>query len=135
MTTALLLEDDPERIKAFKQRFLEEGWAYTVTTMARECIDQLRGGRRFDVVFLDHDLGGETFADPLGENTGSAVARWMAEHMASITTVIIHSFNAPAAEAMRSRLGDHAFYLPGCWSKAGWGSVKRAAAGPQEEGA
>jgi DNA-binding response OmpR family regulator len=107
----LLLEDDPTRIKQFKQRFLERGWAYTVTSTADDCIAEFRKGG-YNLLFLDHDLGGEQMVDCAHKNTGSEVARQIGRECEA--PVVIHSFNAAGAEYMR-HFFENVLYLPGVW--------------------
>lgn len=111
----LILEDDTQyRIPAFRQRL--EGHDITVTTTANEAIEQL-ASHDFDLIFLDHDLGGEAFTDSSRPNTGAAAARWIAQHRERVKgKVVIHSFNYPGAKVMREAIPD-ADYLPGCWLK------------------
>jgi hypothetical protein len=66
----------------------------------------------FDVLLLDHDLGGETFVDTANENTGSEVVRWMLSPgnvVSAHTLIIIHSLNTPAATEMQRKLTDGGF--------------------------
>jgi len=53
---------------------------------------------------LDHDLSGIVFQDSREENSGSAVVRWIEEHKPNIGKIIIHSYNAPAAQSMKLAL-------------------------------
>ena len=62
----------------------------------------------FDVIFLDHDLSGEP-ADPDDENTGSEVARFIAEHEIDCDCIILHTENRAGREAMEA-------ILPNCQS-------------------
>lgn len=68
-----LLEDDPSRIFRFTQALI----GHEVTTCMH--VDQARDAWRppYDVVSLDHDLGGDTFVDSAHANTGAAFARWL----------------------------------------------------------
>jgi hypothetical protein len=62
----------------------------------------------FDVIFLDHDLCGEP-ADPDDENTGSEVARFIAEREIACACIILHTENRAGREAME-------VILPNCQS-------------------
>lgn len=110
----LVLEDSPQRVYEFRQRFLEIGWVGTFVDKAQEAIDLLKK-KSFDIIFLDHDLGGETYVDPNNKNTGSEVARWLSENPTE-SVVIIHSLNAPAAHHMQT-LCKKAVHLPYIWSE------------------
>ena len=48
-------------------------------------------------------------------NTGMEVVRWLETHRKEIGTVVVHSLNTPAAQAMIERLtcaGYHAVHVP-----------------------
>lgn len=109
----LLLEDDPNRIKAFKQRFLDKGWSYDVCHTAQRCLELL-DEKRYDIVFLDHDLGDEQMVSTDHSNTGSHVARNWPKDLS--TLVIIHSFNPVGAEYMHARIPG-AIRRPGIWAQ------------------
>jgi hypothetical protein len=109
MNKVLILEDDETRNAWFRHRM---GYAVMVET-AKDCIAQLAA--EWDVVYLDHDLGGEIYVDVAHENTGSAVVRWIAEHKPVVGQFVVHSANGPAAQAMTEdleRLGYRATRLP-----------------------
>lgn len=118
----LVLEDDPERIKSFKERFSEINQDHPniadFVETAKNCIDKLQENE-YDIVFLDHDLGGEVFVSISNENTGSAVARWIKENGEKIpvkTSFIIHSFNPTGAENME-KLITGSVRIPSVWVK------------------
>jgi hypothetical protein len=75
----------------------------TFTDNADDCIQQL-GWAEWDVLFLDHDLGGEVYVDERNENTGSEVVRWMTDNLPKVNRVIIHSLNHDASLNMMSKL-------------------------------
>lgn len=86
---------------------------------ADACIAKL--AEPWDVVFLDHDLGGEAHSDPAGDNTGSAVVRWVAANRPRVRCFVVHSLNTPAGTAMVRGLQDagyEAAYLPWAWMRA-----------------
>lgn len=71
--------------------------AFTVN----EAIDSLRNSERFDIAFLDHDLGGRTFVEER-EGTGTEVAEWivtMKPHERP-RRIIVHSHNPAGAQRM-----------------------------------
>lgn len=110
----LILEDSDERIVWFRQRFPDA----VITADADEAI-RLLSTAPYDLVFLDHDLGGihyerYNFADD--EGTGRKVTRWLAtvEDQKS-TRFIVHSLNAPGSAAMIETLilsGRRAEWIP-----------------------
>lgn len=102
----LFLDDDPTRCKIFRS----SNPAAIIVNTAQECIDQLRRPETWREVHLDHDLGGMHYADPSQENTGSEVVRWILMNKPDVRAFIIHSFNQPAALAMRDALRNHGYY-------------------------
>ena len=104
----LILEDDLNRIETFKVK-LGLQHELTFVDTAEAAIEELH--EKFDVVFLDHDLGGEQMVDTADENTGSEVVRWLTEtekgNSHVFTSFIIHSMNLPAAKSMENTLKYH----------------------------
>ena len=110
-TSILFLDDDPNRRRLFKAKF---PWA-TIVVTAQECIEELK--KDWNYASFDHDLGDTVFQNPAEENSGSAVVRWIEEHKPNIGQIIIHSYNASAAQAMRAALIRAEYdvvYLPFC---------------------
>lgn len=104
----LILEDDKNRIVTFRDKLSRHTLVFVKT--AADAIALIQGeaeaGAAFDVIFLDHDLGGQTFVSTADENTGSEVVRWMITYSGVLQHpyVIIHSMNFPAAIAMEKAL-------------------------------
>ena len=97
----LILEDDLNRVSSFTQKLGSQHELICVD-LAADAINKLKT-ERFDVVFLDHDLGGEQMVSTSDKNTGSEVARWLIANNSDMlvpTTVVIHSLNTPAAKMM-----------------------------------
>lgn len=94
--TVFVLEDDPERQKQFRHRLL----GANLTTVADvESAKSALEKAKFQVIFLDHDLGGKAMApsDPDGDN-GYALARWMVERLAGgymqpPLVIVVHTLN------------------------------------------
>jgi CheY-like chemotaxis protein len=87
----------------------------TLVVTAEDAIYELRQTDEFDVVYLDHDLGGETYVDPRRPDTGSGVVRWIVANKPKIGEVVVHSLNTPAANYMVQDLreaGYAASYIP-----------------------
>lgn len=97
----LILEDDANRIGTFKRKLAHHD--LTIVETAQDAIGQL-ATKCFDVIFLDHDLGGEQMVSTVGANTGSEVVRWMCANIEVACHVIIHSLNTPAAIDMHAKL-------------------------------
>jgi len=105
----LFLDDNPNRIKNFRSRVPYA----TIVETAHDCIEQLNND--WDVVFLDHDLGGEIFVDPEQDNTGSEVIRWIEVNKPKIQKVIVHTCNHEVSDKMINDLiaaGYPATYIP-----------------------
>lgn len=115
-----ILEDSPVRIATFRRKLI--GHDLTIAESAQQAINTMRAARdvetrssRFDLIFLDHDLGGEEMVGTEGANTGSEVVRWMALEMGVCPTIVVHSLNAPAATYMIMKLTKAGFdchYIP-----------------------
>ncbi len=119
----LILEDDPERHKAFRKWLLRDAVTIVETTSA--CIQKLTD-ESWDILFLDHDLGGETMV-PSDAGTGYEVAQWLThnpDHL-PFTQIILHSYNPVGRENMyqvlMNKFGNPSYVLqaPGCWLKGG----------------
>lgn len=126
----LILEDDGQptkRMPQFEQRFRElntilnnnglDGVHMTHVETAKECIEILKK-EKFDLIFLDHDLGGEVYVDTNREDTGSEVARWINSNQTKIgnAKVIAHTFNSVGGKYMTDLIPG-SFYVPGLWTK------------------
>ncbi len=108
----LVLDDNHNRLRAFRQRLI--GHVVVCVETAKEAIEQLEK-EEFEIVFLDHDLGGEENV-PSGPGTGWEVAQWLSEHEdRQPATIYIHSFNGPGSKNMLSLL-PRARYVPGVWT-------------------
>lgn len=94
-----ILEDDEERIRLFEQA--AQGKDLTV------CRDLARAAQMYeppyDVILLDHDLGGRVMVDSLEEETGASFCRWLgANHPTpeASTLTVVHSWNPDGAREM-----------------------------------
>ena len=100
MIKVLFLDDDVNRHKAFKQNInipdSEIKYVYT----SKDAIDAIND-EKYDVVFLDHDLGGKIYVAET-ENTGYEVTLHIAKMPKEKRSdnVIIHSFNRSGAIRM-----------------------------------
>jgi len=90
----LFLDDEAERAERFLHTYPNAAWVKT----SLECIDMLK--EPWDMISLDHDLGGERYVDSGREDCGMEVVRWLAvnkpEHLKQ-THFVVHSLNADAA--------------------------------------
>lgn len=110
----LILEDNEARIKYFVRNL--SGFKITYTEIAKEVIYKL-DKQKWDILFLDHDLG-ETINDPTNnKNTGSEVARWLSEHpKKQPKLIILHTLNIRGQKYMKSLL-PKSIILPFAWIK------------------
>jgi len=97
-----VLEDDPNRIEWFQKQF---GESMVHTDDVLEAIEILKNST-FDLIFLDHDLGGGAYMR--GENgDGIDLVEWMAKEESHVDVpIIIHSLNKPGADNMMAALKD-----------------------------
>lgn len=113
----LVLEDNLERKLQFIERFQEHSFCSDIVETAIDCINRLKTCK-YDVVFLDHDLGGQIHVDVNDKNTGSEVARFWdsPENLNKNALVIIHSHNSVAAKHMKNII-TNSILLPSIWLK------------------
>ena len=107
-----ILEDDPERIVWFKANLDTDN--LDITDLAEKGMELLHENK-YDIVFLDHDLGGEVFVDSNMFNTGHTVAKMIHETKNKVTPVVIHSWNSNGAQNMKWALSANKVkntYLP-----------------------
>lgn len=115
MSRILILEDDLERVRKFRAGLV--GNEVEVVATSASAI-HLLSTKDFDVVFLDHDLGGKVM-QASGKETGYEVAKWLAANPdRQPPQIIVHSFNPAGAANMLSVLSD-AVYEPGIWLRLG----------------
>jgi hypothetical protein len=122
----LVLEDSYERIDEFKKRFNELQWRNHVDVYVDFCETVIDACKRlsmikYDLIFLDHDLGGEVYVDSNNDNTGAEVARFLSNpdydnKRNEYTPIIIHSLNTTAAIHMHELLGDRSTVIPFVWT-------------------
>jgi len=103
-----VLEDDPHRLLWFHQRFYQD--ELTCCSTAADAIKAFKG--QWDLVFLDHDLGGETFVDSARDDTGAGFVRACADDLAQCQAVAVHSMNQAGAMRMLAMIGEHAKWIP-----------------------
>jgi len=97
----LFLDDHPRRTDAFRQVFPDTTWVRTV----EECIERL--SEEWDVIQLDHDLGGEILVDSSRKDCGTEVVRHIVrdqpQHLRS-ALFKVHTYNEDAAQSMVEEL-------------------------------
>ena len=98
----LFLDDCPARQKWATQHFLAH--ELTQPTTAAAAIKALEHDGPFDVVHLDHDLGGEAYAESSRSDTGFEVVRWIVKKKPPIPQIVVHTMNASAGHRMTGTL-------------------------------
>lgn len=114
MSNVLFLDDNQDRLTAAVATY-SEGNDLRLARTAGEAINYLQIVGQWDLVSLDHDLGGEVYVDSGREDCGMEVVRWIVENNPAIKRVLVHSWNAPAAREMvlsLRRAGYVAYYQP-----------------------
>lgn len=97
MKRVLFLDDSPERQKTMRL-YLGPDRAFTAQQAIDKLAESMTAFKPYDVVFLDHDLGGKEHVDSDGpEETGYTVAKWIVENRPYIPIIIVHSLNQPGA--------------------------------------
>ena len=90
-----VLEDIQERINFFEKRYPFA----TICRTVKEAKEQIHG-KRWDILFLDHDLGDNN------EGDGYDFAKFLKENVdIDNMSIIIHSFNPVGAKNMQAVLG------------------------------
>jgi CheY-like chemotaxis protein len=97
----LILDDDQTRHDGFKKNLIGFDLEHTYTS--KECIEKLKNNT-YNMVLLDHDLGGQVFVDS-GENTGWEVSEWLSKNPDKKPKhIIVHSWNPVGANNMKNVL-------------------------------
>lgn len=98
----LFLDDDDNRHRKIRPHLIGCQKIVQVKT-ATEAISALKC-YEFDIVFLDHDLGGEIFVSSDRPDTGMFVAKVIALSRLEIPLIVIHSCNPDGAVRMHDVL-------------------------------
>jgi CheY-like chemotaxis protein len=96
-----ILEDDQTRVVGFKEMFGNH--ELTITEFVKEA-KQLLTDNKYDVLFFDHDLGGEQMLKSEDENTGYQVALMVNDTINSDTPALVHSWNPDGAKNIAKAL-------------------------------
>ena len=107
----LFLDDNMERIKKIKRCIK----SLIITKTVEQTIRELEKCEEWNIVFLDHDLGGEEHVDSNRKDSGMEVARWIVNNNVNIHHIIVHTLNGPAGEDMVSLLKENRYkaeYVP-----------------------
>jgi hypothetical protein len=116
----MVLEDDPNRVEQFQKRFREfsERNGIHVSPKFTDNVDDfmvIMRAENFDVVFMDHDLGGRVFVDSVDKTTGAEAARQLKAKglVEKNGNFIIHSLNQAGALNIANEVGGR--LIPFVW--------------------
>ena len=100
----LFLDDEAWRVDIARRTFPAAALVHVQNVTS--CLEQLREGPDggWDVVSLDHDLGGERFVDSNRDDCGMYVVRWLAKFKRPMLRVVI-SLNMFLIECIHVNLG------------------------------
>ncbi len=104
-----ILEDNKHRMVKFRRELIGHNIDHAETV---EEGTSLVVNNKYDLLFLDHDLGGEEFVDSFANNTGYKLAEFIASFTKNKETpCVIHSCNPAGADNIL-RVLPHAIKLP-----------------------
>ena len=106
----LVIEDDHRRIRWFKDQ-LTGRCDLDIFENAKPGIKAVKA-KKYDMIFLDHDLGNRIFVPSEDSNTGYQVAKILKETPNKDTHVIVHSFNPEGTDNMVAVIGKNASKKP-----------------------
>lgn len=108
----LILEDDINRIKQFKKKFIDHD--VTICYEPKEAIRKLKDSN-WDILYLDHDLDDDHVVP--GEHTGYEVAEWLSKNIDRCPAEIyVHSLNRYGRKKMIEIL-PQSVLAPYVWDK------------------
>lgn len=104
-----IVEDNNERIETFKEMFADIPEAELfITTTASEAKKVLEENKdlAWDMLFLDHDLGGRVYVESADQNTGYQVAKFIKDNDIKYYNAVTHSLNPMGAANIQGILKD-----------------------------
>lgn len=99
-----ILEDNPERMKFFRWYFSVEKFQIFHADNVFDAEIIYEKEEPFDLLLLDHDLGGEVYVDSNNQNTGYQFAKFLITKDLKNIPLIIHSLNPYGVDNMKSLL-------------------------------
>jgi len=101
-----ILDDNIERQLALVQwvRMHDAETEFVIADSIDSAREWFRSYRYFDLMLLDHDLGGRVFVDSNEENTGYQVAKEIVKQGIYYKKAIIHTLNYSGAMNMKDIL-------------------------------
>ncbi|KKN98896.1 hypothetical protein LCGC14_0141370 [marine sediment metagenome] len=103
-----ILEDDPVRMEKFIRELSCDEIHHVETVDAGK---ELLLKNKYDLLLLDHDLGGEQMVDSWKQNTGYQLAKFIPKTQNKDTPCITHTCNPAGADNILSVL-PHAIKVP-----------------------
>jgi CheY-like chemotaxis protein len=122
----LLLDDSAHRISFFQTALSKH--KLTICRHARSAIKALKD-TTFDIIFLDHDLRDKP-VDLDDENSGSEVARYIADHEIACQCIILHTENRIGQQSMETILPQAQSLPYGKLKKVGLHAILKSATPP-----
>jgi CheY-like chemotaxis protein len=106
----LVVEDSLERQMWFAKVFNDIPTLYLIVT-AVEAIELVKS-KKWDIIFLDHDLGNRVDVDSDDPNTGFQVMRVIISSINRDTPIIVHSLNPVGVANIKALRPDNTFCIP-----------------------
>ena len=88
-----VLEDDPIRIRWFRERFIKHETTFVTSCDAVDSYEP-----PYDLILLNHDLGGRQMLEH--EDCGLTFVKLIKSKLLGTDLVIVHSYNRPGAKRM-----------------------------------
>jgi hypothetical protein len=122
MKHTLILDDDLQRWDTLSQ-YAE---LYGYPKMGQVLVPDVETAKieilkvdNWDLMLLDHDLGGEVYVASTKPNTGYQLTKFMKLHKVRFDRCIIHTMNSAGAEMMLNEIRDYTtsevFLMPFCF--------------------
>jgi CheY-like chemotaxis protein len=99
-----ILEDDSQRVVLFKK--LLSGNNIIFAHKAQTAFEILKKDKVWDIIFLDHDLGGKQHVNSFEEETGYQVSLFIKKNGIKYNQLIVHSLNYVGAKNISCVLKD-----------------------------
>lgn len=122
-----ILEDSEDRMVEFRKRFKDKA-LITHSDKVEEAKKLFSEEEFWDLILLDHDLGGEAYVNSNHPNTGAAFCRWLAKknEVKYPSQIVIHSANQIGAKEMAKTLREAQMvcsYHPYIWLEKEFGQI------------
>lgn len=101
MKKVFVLEDNPVRVEIIKENWSQFA-EFDIATSFKEAIKIFSDD--YDLLMLDHDLGGKIFISSKVENSGANFLRWFVNKKCKDCDIIIHSHNPEGSKNMEEIL-------------------------------